>query len=86
MENILDKDINCNCGNEECSCNNDEKPVVAVKRNVHINFDTNSDCENPLSQEDCECENTRKALAILGASAVAIGVAGGILYLVKRRK
>lgn len=75
------------CGNEECSC--ETEPKIAIKRNVTINFDDNEDFSNTCDcceEENCDCENKKKALAVLGATVVAIGVAGGILYLVKNKK
>lgn len=87
MSNEFEKEICPICNNEECSCK--KEPKVAIKRNITINFDEKEkvDCECGCDCEsECTCEDKKKSLAILGATVVAIGVAGGILYLVKNKK
>lgn len=74
------------CGKEICECNKDKENSVPVKRKIRINFNENSNCEsNCCNEEECNCENKKKSLAILGATIVAVGVTGGILYLVKHK-
>ena len=90
MNNELEKNTCPICKDDICSCNNTDntkEKSVAVKRNVTINFDKNCDCEKECTCEgECSCENKKNALAVLGATVVAVGVAGGILYLVKNKK
>lgn len=89
MSNEFEKEVCPICNNEECSCEKESK--VAIKRNITINFDEkeNTDCNCDCDcdcEGKCNCEDKKKTLAILGATVVAIGVAGGILYLVKNKK
>lgn len=87
MSNEFEKEVCPTCNEEECVC--EKEPRVAVKRNVTIHFnkkeepDCNCDCD---CEDECNCEDKKKSLAILGATIVAIGVTGGILYLVKNKK
>ena len=87
MEN-LDNNIKCSlCGLNECNCKDsltdttvtetveESEPSVAVKRN--INFEGVDTDKNICP---------KKALLLAGASVVAIGVTGGILYLAKKNK
>lgn len=79
------------CGNEVCTCNEVSAPI---RRRINIDFDncTEDSCECECNCEDiCDCEGEcicekKKALAFLGASIATVAVAGGILYLVKRKK
>ena len=76
-----------NCENEICTCNEVSEPV---RRRINIDFDTCSnescDCDCGCNcEEECICEK-KKSLAILGASIATVAVAGGILYLVKKKK
>lgn len=90
MNNELEKNTCPICEDDVCNCDNMEnskEKSVAIKRNVTINFDKNCDCEDGCNCDgECNCENKKKALAVLGATVVAVGVAGGILYLVKNKK
>ena len=88
------ENITCeNCENETCTCNEVSEPI---RRRINIDFTNSSqesceygdfcDCEDNCDCEgECICEK-KKALAILGASIATIAVAGGILYLVKKKK
>lgn len=81
------------CGNEVCTCNEVSAPI---RRRINIDFDNctedSCECECDCDCEDiCDCEGEcicekKKALAFLGASIATVAVAGGILYLVKRKK
>lgn len=92
MENNNEIKNKCNCRIEGCEClegectcikeeaNLNEEPTVAVKRNININCNI----ENATDEDKCLCN--KKALLIAGASIVAVGVTGGILYLAKKSK
>lgn len=87
MENKLEKDVCTSCGNYNCTCEKEDNSVI--KKKVFVKFDKNNnfDCDNECScDKECSCESKKKALVLLGATIVTIGVAGGILYLVKNKK
>ena len=87
------------CENTECICDNEEyvcKEVSeSIRRKIQFDFeeypeesfcecgcgcDCNGECEG-----ECICD-IKKSLAVLGATVATVAVAGGILYLVKRKK
>lgn len=96
MNNEFNEEVCPVCEDTNCECN--KEPKVAVKRKIFLNLEdelSNNDncCCDEFCDETCECdchndydENKKKSLAILGATVVAVGVAGGILYLVKNKK
>lgn len=79
------------CKNEVCVC---EEVCKSIRRRVQIDFE-----EYPESLYECDCDcdcngecgdecicNKKKSLTVLGATIATVAVAGGILYLVKRKK
>lgn len=77
--------------NEECVC---EDVSDSIRRTIQIDFEEypesfcECDCEcdcNEECEDECMCDK-KKSLTILGATVATVAVAGGILYLVKRKK
>lgn len=96
MNNEFNEEVCPICNEEECSCT--KEPRVSAKRKVFLNTNEKNianndccDCDENCESCDCECHDIldndkKKSLAILGATVVAVGVAGGILYFVKNKK
>lgn len=91
--NIKIEEICPICNSEECVC--EKEPKVAVKKHINFNCDCDYDCDCDCDYDcdcDCDCddefvhEGKKKNLVLLGATVVAVGVAGGILYFVKNKK
>lgn len=76
----MSKELCKECSHENCKC---EEKKPAVKRNVTINFDENN---GSIEESNYILKDNKKALAILGAATVLLGVTGGILYLAKNKK